>query len=614
MAKLKPIFYVFTASALLFGCATDTPPDSGSKNETDAVLYEPTTSVGNIESEEDMAQTQGSVDTSTAAEPGLIGREVARAEEHRLLEKKVQPSTPALQESFVGLAAKAVIAAPAPMYDAAGYPVQVEDRENYEHLTSNPIHLVSKDPVSTFSIDVDTQSYSNVRRILNQGSLPRTDAVKAEELINYFAYDYPLPTSTEVPFSVSTEVAPSPWSDNYLLHIGIKGYEKPAAELPPSNLVFLIDVSGSMQSPNKLGLVQKSLRLLVNQMTPKDTLAIVVYAGAEGLVLPPTSGAQKAQILNKIDQLSAGGSTNGGAGIRLAYQVAEGALIKDGINRVILASDGDFNVGTTNINALKDLVAKKRQSGVGLTTLAYGVGNTNFHLMEQLADTGDGHAAYIDTLQEANKVLVNEMSSTLMTIAKDVKIQIEFNPEVVKEYRLIGYENRLLRQEDFKNDKIDAGEIGAGHTVTAVYEVTLQNSESALIDPLRYQSGSGEAAVANSGSDLSNELAFLKLRFKHPGNDHSQELRYPINRTDSKADLAETSANFRFSTAVAGFAQLLQGGAFIRNDFAYRDVLALANLARGQDPFGYRGEFIQLVNLAASLATPITDNQPPSRG
>ena len=402
-------------------------------------------------------------------------------------------------------------------------PAPVVNTENYHHFEENGMKFVANEPVSTFSIDVDTGSYSNVRRFLNQGQLPRQDAVRTEEMINYFNYGYEPPKDISTPFAVYTEMAPSPWSENSkLLHIGLKGYEVPKESLPAANLVFLIDVSGSMTSANKLGLLKQGFRLLTNQLRPQDTISIAVYAGASGVALEPTSGDQKHKILSAIDQLRAGGSTNGAAGINLAYQLAKSNFKKEGINRVILATDGDFNVGTVNFEALTDLVEQKRKSGIALTTLGFGTGNYNDHLMEQLADKGNGNYAYIDSLQEARKVLVEEMGSTLKTIAKDVKIQIEFNPQLVSSYRLIGYENRALKREDFNNDKIDAGEIGAGHTVTAIYELDLKGSENGKVDPLRYGNGSEDTARK---VDVNGEVAFLKLRYKQPSESKSQLIR-----------------------------------------------------------------------------------------
>ncbi|HEY5701554.1 MAG TPA: VWA domain-containing protein [Gammaproteobacteria bacterium] len=473
------------------------------------------------------------------------------------------------------------------------------DRERYGDIDDNPVKRVAQHPVSTFSIDVDTGAYANVRRFLSQGRLPPMDAVRVEEMINYFAYDYPVPDSRERPFSVTTAIAPAPWhADRYLLHVGIKGYEVQAESMPPANLVFLIDVSGSMRSADKLDLLKKSLKLLSRQLRPADRLSIVVYAGASGVVLDPVPGDRTATIESALDALHAGGSTNGGAGIRLAYAKAREAYIDGGINRVILATDGDFNVGMVDFDKLKDLVERERQSGVSLTTLGFGSGNYNEHLMEQLADAGNGNHAYIDTLKEANKVLVQQMSGTLNTIAKDVKIQIEFNPARVAEYRLIGYENRALRREDFNNDKVDAGDIGAGHTVTALYEITFTGSDGQQVDKLRYAPPAG-----NAGS-LTDEIAFLRIRHKTPDGEDSRLSEWPIHVQQVLADADSASSEFRFATAVAGFGQLLRGGRYT-GDFGYQDVLALARQARSKDPFGYRSEFLSLVSLAQSL-----DHQP----
>jgi Ca-activated chloride channel family protein len=476
--------------------------------------------------------------------------------------------------------------------------VEPPDRENYAHLDDNPVKRVAEQPVSTFSIDVDTGSYTNVRRMLREGRLPVHDAVRVEEMINYFSYQYPLPDSKQTPFSVTTEIAPSPWAANrHLLRIGIKGYEVPKHELKAANLVFLIDVSGSMRSENKLGLLKKSLTLLTRQLGANDRVSMVVYAGASGVVLAPTPGNEKATIINALEKLSAGGSTNGGAGIRLAYRMAEQSFVKGGINRILLATDGDFNVGTTSFESLKSLVEEKRKTGVTLTTLGFGNGNYNDHLAEQLADHGNGANYYIDSLQEAQKVLVDQMSSTMQTIAGDTKIQIEFNPAAVSEYRLIGYENRALKREDFNNDKVDAGDIGAGHTVTALYEVTLANQKG-LIDPLRYNTHADRHAQVVS-SDVS-ELAFLRLRYKEPGSTKSKLIEEPLYVGDIQESINNTSTDFRFAASVAAFGQLLKGGTYT-GSFTYTDVLKLARNNRGSDPFGYRSEFLQLVNLASSL-------------
>jgi len=483
------------------------------------------------------------------------------------------------------------------------------DRENYAHFDNNAVKLVTENPVSTFSIDVDTGAYSNVRRMLMSGRLPRHDAVRVEEMINYFSYDYPVPEVTNAPFVVMKEIARSPWNkNNYLLHIGIKARDVSQKQLPNANLVFLIDVSGSMQSANKLELLKTSLKLLSKQLSAKDKVSIVVYAGASGVVLNPTAGDQTATIQAALAQLTAGGSTNGAAGIELAYNLAQQEYIQGGINRVIIATDGDFNVGTVNHEQLMNLIEEKRKSGISLSTLGFGTGNYNDQLMEQLADKGNGNYAYIDNLNEAQKVLVDEMSSTLLTVAKDVKIQIEFNPDLVSEYRLIGYENRHLKREDFNNDKIDAGEIGAGHTVTALYEITLTDSNSGLIDTLRYQQGTAvQQGVLKKA--LTDEIAFLRLRYKIPKEETSQLLEWPVSHNEIIDDLNNTSDSFRFSAAVAAFAQELRGGKYL-GEFSYQDIMTLAQNSRNKDMFGYRGEFLSLVNLASSIGTVASKDEP----
>jgi Ca-activated chloride channel family protein len=478
-------------------------------------------------------------------------------------------------------------------------PSEPTDRENYAHFDDHSIKRVSEHPVSTFSIDVDTGSYTNVRRMLNQGQLPQHDAVRVEEMINYFAYNYPLPDSLDPPFNVTTEIAPTPWNQKtHLLHIGIKGFDIPKDKLPPANLVFLVDVSGSMRRHDKLDLLKSALKLLTKQLTEKDKVSLVVYAGASGLVLEPTPGNQTGKINAALVRLRAGGSTNGGAGIQLAYAIAEQAFIKGGINRVLLATDGDFNVGTVNFEALKNIIEEKRKTGISLTTLGFGMGNYNDHLMEQLADVGNGNYAYIDSLNEAQKVLVDEMASTINTIAKDVKIQIEFNPATVAEYRLIGYENRLLKREDFSNDRVDAGEIGAGHTVTALYEIALVGSGGQRLKSLRY----GDNESAPREVPYSDELAFLRLRYKAPDGDTSKLLEWPIMGQEIIETVDNTSERFRFSAAVAAFGQQLRGGQYL-SQFSYHSILSLARGARGDDRFGYRAEFVRLVNLAQSLGS-----------
>ena len=467
--------------------------------------------------------------------------------------------------------------------------------ENYAEISTNPVKITRDEPVSTFSIDVDTASYSNIRRMLQQeGRLPPRDAVRIEELINYFSYDYERPAATDAPFSVNTELAAAPWhSKRHLLKIGLKGFTPPIEQRPAANLVFLVDVSGSMRSQNKLPLVKRALRLLVRQMNADDSLALVAYAGVAREVLAPTAGTEKSKIYAAIGGLEVGGGTNGEAGIRLAYQLAKQAKIEDGINRVILASDGDFNVGISNIDELTAYVADNRQSGIAFSTLGFGSGNFNDALMEQLADIGNGTSAYIDSMREAQKVMVSEMQSTLLTIASDVKIQVEFNPAVVAEYRLIGYENRLLNREDFTNDRVDAGDIGAGHTVTALYELVLVGSGGESNIPLRY--GNNDVSATND-----NELGFVRLRYKEPGETSSKALSTALHANEIKP-FSAASTDFRFAAAVAGFGELLRGGKYA-GSWDYSQVLSTLRANRGTDPHGYRAELISLVELAQSLA------------
>ena len=477
-------------------------------------------------------------------------------------------------------------------------PLEV-NTEKYQAYDENRVKLVAEQPISTFSIDVDTAAYSNIRRMLDrEGRLPPKDAVRVEELINYFSYDYDKPESLSRPFSVTTELAPSPWNSNrVLMQIGLRGYEPVHETRPDANLVFLIDVSGSMGAPDKLPLLKRSLGLLVRQMTENDRIALVVYAGAAGLVLDSTPASQQHKIIAAMDRLNAGGSTNGGAGLELAYQVAQDHFIEDGINRVIIASDGDMNVGVADHNSLVSMIENKRKTGIALTTLGFGSGNYNYALMEQIADHGNGNAAYIDSIREAQKVLVTEMNSTLLTIAKDVKIQIEFNPDRVAEYRLIGYENRLLNEEDFKNDKVDAGDIGAGHTVTALYELTLSDSEDRWLSESRYS----DSETSTSGLD--KELGFVRVRFKQPDAEVSEEISRGILMDEIKKEVGMASDDFRFAAAVASFGETLRGGKYT-GQWASHDIIRLAQSARGQDTHGYRGDFLGMVQLANTLGMP----------
>jgi Ca-activated chloride channel family protein len=478
-------------------------------------------------------------------------------------------------------------------------PVVVES-ENYQDYPENGVNLVSQQPVSTFSIDVDTGSYTNVRRMLNQGVNPPKDAIRIEEFINFFDYDYSpdKPESTNTPFSIDTAIATSPWSEQrHILRVALKGYTPDKQAIAGRNLVFLLDVSGSMAQANKLPLLTRSLSMLTEQLTGQDSVSIVVYAGASGVVLKPTKGDNKAKIKQALSRLSAGGSTNGQAGIELAYNMAEQAFIQGGVNRVILATDGDFNVGLSDFDGLIALIKQQRKKGIALTTLGFGQGNYNDHLMEQLADSGNGNYAYIDTIHEARKVLVDEMDATLLTIAKDVKIQVEFNPNQVTEYRLLGYENRKLKQEDFNNDVVDAGEIGAGHTVTAFYELTLTDSNNAYVDTLRYQQNNKKSVKANQ--QLANEIATVKLRYKPIDEDKSQLISRPVFINEI-TDFNQQSDDFRFASSVIGFAHLLKQSHYWQ-DVSYQQIIQLAQETKGLDSFGYRAEFIQLVRTQASL-------------
>ena len=493
--------------------------------------------------------------------------------------------------------------APPPPPPPPAYPSAPEERERYEALKANPVFVAAETPVSTFSIDVDTGAYSNVRRFLNEGRLPPADAVRVEELINYFDYAYAGPQDRKTPFALHTELGPSPWNSNTeLLAIGIQGWKPADAAIRPSNLVFLVDVSGSMMDPNKLPLVKASLKLLANELTAKDRIRLVVYAGRTEVVLEPTPGDQTATIVAALDRLEAGGSTNGAGGIQLAYAMAEKAFIPGGNNRVLLATDGDFNVGISDIRQLKSLVENKRRSGVALSTLGYGGGNYNDALMEQIADVGNGHYSYIDTLNEARRVLVDERASALETIAKDVKIQVEFNPAVVAEYRLIGYENRVLNREDFNNDAIDAGDIGAGHRVTALYEIARVGSDGAKVDPLRY---GNDKAASSKPAGKASELAFLRLRYKHPDDGEAAKSRL-IERVIGAGDAVaanQTSPGFKLAAAVAAYGQILRGGAYT-DRYAFRDAAALAQsalAASADQASGRTAEFIELAKLAGGL-------------
>ena len=505
-----------------------------------------------------------------------------------------------MQRAVVGgvIGGKNELAAPVRVRPKDSFSYQMRpdwNTEEYDRIYENTFLLAQQNPLSTFSIDVDTASYSNVRRFINGNQFPYKDAVRIEEMINYFSYDYPQPKNNQ-PFSITTEISACPWNDSHrLIHIGLQGKKLESTHLPSSNLVFLLDVSGSMSSANKLPLLQKAFRLLVNELGPKDRVSIVVYAGAAGLVLPSTSASHKETIASAIERLKAGGSTAGGAGIKLAYKVAKQNFVPEGNNRIILATDGDFNVGVSSTSELVRMIEDYRKEGIFLTILGFGMGNYKDGRMEQLADKGNGNYFYIDNLMEAKKVFVNDMRGTLFTIAKDVKLQLEFNPAKVKAYRLIGYENRMLKKEDFADDTKDAGELGSGHTVTALYEIIPYGSAEEIpgVDELKYQNNR-----ISPDAFKSKEILTLKLRYKKPDGKKSKLIEHPL--LDRNIALAKASVNFKFSAAVASFGMLLRESEF-KGDSTYESVLELARDGKGKDFFGYRAEFIQLVEKCSLL-------------
>jgi Ca-activated chloride channel family protein len=524
--------------------------------------------------------------------------------------QSLQQSAPVAQ----GLANRAVRMAPAePIYQA----YQEQGRDRFADAEDNRIQTVTDNPVSTFSVDVDTASYAFMRSSLNNGALPPKDSIRVEEWINYFDYSYGAGATSDAPFGVDVAVMPTPWTESgtEILRIGIEGYDLPADSIrPPANLVFLIDTSGSMHSPDKLPLLKNAFRLLVSELAPEDRVSIVAYAGHAGTVLEPTAASEKGRILAAIDALNPGGSTAGGEGLRQAYALARETLDADGLNRVILATDGDFNVGFSDTDTLKGFIERQRDTGISLSVLGFGRGNLNDALMQALAQNGNGNAAYIDTLAEAQKVLVEEVTANLFTIASDVKVQVEFNPALVSEYRLIGYETRALNREDFSNDKVDAGEIGAGHTVTALYEITPVGSSAERIGDLRYGSdrvASDDAAQSRSapvsdGPD--DEIAFVKVRAKLPGENESRLYETPVQAELRAGSVADADADTRFAAAVAGFAGILKGGTHTGN-MTLDDVITLARGAKGNDSFGYRAEFIRLVGLAKSAQALPSNNR-----
>jgi len=533
--------------------------------------------------------------------------------------KKEDPgdSTVAAADTVSSAGMQAPVPATAPSLDGYAEPEGGEpSREGYNPIAENEFQDAAANPLSTFAIDVDAASYANVRRfLLADGRMPPTDAVRIEELVNYFDYDYPAPGG-DAPFSITTEVAPAPWNPEHrLVHVGLQGRRMDAATLPLANLVFLVDVSGSMDEPNKLPLLKEAFGMLVDNLRPQDHVSIVAYAGEAGLVLPPTPGGAKERIRDAIATLHPAGATNGAEGIRLAYQLARDAFVRGGNNRVVLATDGDFNVGVSSDAELVRLIEQERGAGIFLTVLGFGTGNLQDAKMEQLADRGNGNYAYVDGIDEARKVLVAEMGGTLFTIAKDVKVQVEFNPAEVKAYRLIGYENRLLAAEDFNDDHKDAGELGAGHSVTALYEVVpagASDDPARHTDPLRYQPVRSRSRVRDAfvrlrgrlggAAPAGGELLTVKLRYKAPDGDVSRLLAHPLR--DRGASLASTSPDFRFSAAVAEWGMLLRDSRF-RGTASYGAVTQLARGALADDRGGYRGEFLRLVEASQRLASPV---------
>ena len=487
---------------------------------------------------------------------------------------------------------------PSPAIRPAPWPQpEAQDRERYDDTDANPVVSTAEEPVSTFSIDVDTASYGVVRDyLLDSRELPPSDAVRIEEMINYFDYDYALPPGPEEPFATHVTVTPNPWNeDTQLMHVGIQGFEIVPDERPRANLVFLVDVSGSMNAPDKLPLAVQALHMLVDELEDEDTVSLVVYAGAAGAVLEPTEARDERRIHAALDRLHAGGSTAGGAGLELAYSLARENFDEDAVNRVMLLTDGDFNVGVTRDESLEDYVARQRDSGIYLSVMGFGRGNYNDRMMQLIAQAGNGTAGYIDSRREARRMLVEESFSSLFPIANDVKIQVEFNPARVAEYRLIGYETRLLDRADFNNDAVDAGEVGSGHSVTAIYEIAAPGSQGVLMDPLRY--GGGTAPDA----DLDGEYGLLRLRYKHPGEDDSVLMERPVTNADAVGAFEDADSEVRFSVAVAGFAQLLRGDPYLQDGYSWEAVAEDAAGALGEDEFGYRAEFLDLVDRARRI-------------
>jgi Ca-activated chloride channel homolog len=607
------LFFTPQGRDLLHG-PTVTEADMPVVNETDEplandatppiVLAEPVLNEAEVQALHDEEAEAAGITPGTAESNA---DEVARTQAIVEAPLPVPPPEPMAAEKAVtdGLAADlgAVAGTVAPLATTRGMMLALDgsadamqmstapDTEAFANAADSPLKIAAEEPVSTFSIDVDTASYAVVRQSLDAGQLPPPDAVRIEEMVNYFSYAYPAPEASEAPFRPTVTVFETPWNpDTELVHIGIQG-TMPAVDVrPPLNLVFLIDTSGSMADANKLPLLKQSFRLMLDHLRPEDRVAIVEYAGSAGLVLKATPALDRTTILDAIQNLGAGGSTNGQGGLEQAYAVAESMMETGEVSRILLATDGDFNVGATGTEALTDYIAAKRESGVYLSVLGFGRGNLDDATMQALAQNGNGTAVYIDNLNEAQKVLVDQLTGALFPIAGDVKVQVEFNPAVVAEYRLIGYETRALNREDFNNDRIDAGELGAGHTVTAIYEITPMGSPAQLTDPLRY--GEVQASEATAHSD---EIGFLRLRWKAPGSDTSELMETPI----VQGAAAGTEAHF--AAAIAGFGQLLRGSPYL-GTWGWDDAIALASANRGPDEFGYRNEAVQLMRLAQSLS------------
>lgn len=531
----------------------------------------------------------------------------------------VPPAPPAPNSVTVtGASISAYRSAPAPMMYApppvyippGGVIALPRNTDKFPDKEANKSVLVSEQPVSTFSADVDTASYAFVRRTLSEGRIPAPDAVRVEEMVNYFPYHYAGPRTPKEPFAVATEVMPSPWkAGNQLVHIAVRGYDIQTAARPAANVVLLVDVSGSMMPSDRLPLLKQGFRLFAQQLRDEDHVAIVSYADGTRVVLEPTPGKDKGKILDAIDSLRGGGGTAGGEGLRRAYEMAERNFDAKAVNRVILATDGDFNLGMTDPKQLENFIVGKRKTGVYLSILGVGAGNLNDALMQRLAQSGNGNAAYIDSLLEARKALGQELGSTMFPIANDVKVQVEFNPDQVAAYRLIGYETRMLQRQDFKDDKVDAGDMGAGHTVTAIYEITPASEGHKLADPLRYGQGGGKARAKPAAGAHGDELCFVKLRYKLPGQSASREISHPVSASAARRELNAAPLDQRFAVAVAAFGQRLRGEPQLA-DFGYDRIAELANTARGDDPDGYRAEFVKLVRMAETLGRAGAAGQP----